>query len=130
FNYRPLDQTKREIRLLTIQANAEDDDICVNLDHISLDEADDTYDAVSYTWGPETPQYPIWIQGEPLMLRENIWRFLRHLSKRSIKTKRLWIDSICINQNDNTEKSWQVSMMGNTFKNASRVYIWLGEASE
>ncbi|KAH7071864.1 heterokaryon incompatibility protein-domain-containing protein [Paraphoma chrysanthemicola] len=130
FKFRPLDQTKREIRLLTLQPNAEDDAICVTLEHVGLDEADDTYDAVSYTWGPEMPQHPIWIGEEYLMLRENIWRFLRHSSKNGFKTQRLWIDFICINQADTFEKSGQVSMMSEIFSKASRVYIWLGQASE
>jgi hypothetical protein len=37
----------------------------------------------------------------------------------------LWIDAICINQNDLSEKGWQVSMMTDIYKNASRVVVYL-----
>jgi hypothetical protein len=40
----------------------------------------------------------------------------------------LWIDAVCINQNDTTEKSIQVTMMDIIYKRASRVLIYLGES--
>ena len=39
----------------------------------------------------------------------------------------LWIDSICINQSDIQEKNQQVRLMGEIYKKARRVLIWLGE---
>jgi hypothetical protein len=41
---------------------------------------------------------------------------------------RMWLDMICINQKDEDEKSGQVSMMGDIYKRAAKVYAWLGEA--
>ncbi|KAM6513796.1 hypothetical protein FALCPG4_015009 [Fusarium falciforme] len=38
----------------------------------------------------------------------------------------LWIDALCINQNDERERSQQVSMMDEIYSRASRVLIWLG----
>jgi len=41
----------------------------------------------------------------------------------------MWIDSICVNQNDIQEKIYQVRLMGEIFPKAERVLIWLGEIS-
>ncbi|KAK3489758.1 heterokaryon incompatibility protein-domain-containing protein [Neurospora crassa] len=39
---------------------------------------------------------------------------------------RLWIDALCINQNDNKEKSSQVGRMGTIFSSAKVVLSWIG----
>jgi Heterokaryon incompatibility protein (HET) len=40
----------------------------------------------------------------------------------------LWVDAVCINQNDEDEKSEQVSKMREIYGGATKVYAWLGEA--
>lgn len=42
----------------------------------------------------------------------------------------LWIDSICINQEDVEERNSQVKIMGDIYKNASTVVIWLGASDD
>lgn len=42
-------------------------------------------------------------------------------------SKYIWIDAICINQEDNDEKSVQVAMMDRIYRQARSVYVWLGE---
>jgi hypothetical protein len=39
---------------------------------------------------------------------------------------RLWIDAVCINQEDNEEKSWQVELMASIYAQATTTIIWLG----
>jgi Heterokaryon incompatibility protein (HET) len=39
----------------------------------------------------------------------------------------LWIDAICINQDDIDERNEQVRMMGNIYQKAERVTVWLGD---
>lgn len=41
----------------------------------------------------------------------------------------VWIDALCINQNDIEERNIHVKKMGQIYKKAKRVRIWLGEAS-
>jgi hypothetical protein len=41
----------------------------------------------------------------------------------------IWIDAICINQEDNDEKGQQVQSMAKIYAKASRVIVWLGEAA-
>ena len=38
----------------------------------------------------------------------------------------MWIDAICINQQDLLEKSRQVAMMGEIYANADTMFAWLG----
>ena len=42
----------------------------------------------------------------------------------------LWIDQICINQEDATEKSCQVQIMGSIYSSADTTYAWLGPAAD
>jgi hypothetical protein len=42
----------------------------------------------------------------------------------------LWIDAICINQNDTEERNAQVRRMLDIYKSANRVIVWLGEGTE
>lgn len=44
------------------------------------------------------------------------------------KPRTLWVDAICINQQDVPERNQQVQIMGPIFKNAGCVLVWLGEA--
>ncbi|CZR65847.1 uncharacterized protein PAC_15747 [Phialocephala subalpina] len=40
--------------------------------------------------------------------------------------KYVWIDAVCINQQDSVEKAVQVGMMGRIYKSAKSVIVWLG----
>ncbi|KAK0640583.1 hypothetical protein B0T16DRAFT_393022 [Cercophora newfieldiana] len=45
------------------------------------------------------------------------------------KPKWIWIDQICINQQDDAEKNTQISLMGNIYRNAEIVTIWAGSGN-
>ena len=51
-------------------------------------------------------------------------KYFRHAARRRV----LWVDAMCINQNDPDEKSEQVPIMGEIYSRATKVYAWLGEA--
>ena len=73
-------------------------------------------------------------------VRPNLSDALRHLRSYSgsspqqsgerPQTLVIWIDYICINQEDNDEKSAQARMMEKIYKRAESVLIWLGGESE
>ena len=50
-------------------------------------------------------------------------RRMRYVSE----TRVLWIDSVCINQNNLAERSQQVAIMTEVFQSGSKNLIWLGE---
>jgi hypothetical protein len=67
------------------------------------------------------------LDGTPYCIKKNLECALRYLrSKESPRV--LWVDAICINQNDLDEKSEQVPRMGEIYSRATKVYAWLGEA--
>ena len=42
----------------------------------------------------------------------------------------LWVDDVCINQEDNDEKSHQFGRMAEIYAAAARVVVWLGQDNE
>lgn len=46
------------------------------------------------------------------------------------KYQPLWVDALCINQNDILERNSQVSMMRTIYSRARMVLIWLGESED
>lgn len=99
---------------------------------------DPAYEALSYTWaidsdisGPqtETSKRPIICNDATLDVFKNLHNALAQLQELGWTSKPVWIDAICINQEDDVEKSVQVNMMGAIFRGASRVVVWLGQSS-
>ncbi|KAK0627771.1 heterokaryon incompatibility protein-domain-containing protein, partial [Immersiella caudata] len=88
------------------------------------------YEALSYVWGSEENQQPIWIQSNRrLSVTWNLHVALLHL-RNPFFDRILWVDAICINQDPaEREKGHQVQMMADIYANANRVVVWLGEAS-
>jgi hypothetical protein len=39
----------------------------------------------------------------------------------------LWVDAICIDQTDASEKSYQVGLMARIYMQAHQVIVWLGD---
>lgn len=91
------------------------------------------YQALSYVWGStEDAQWVFVRTGEALerlSITPNLALALRHLRSQDI-TITLWIDSICINQNDIRERNEQVSMMADIYRSADHVTVWLGPEGE
>jgi hypothetical protein len=91
------------------------------------DESDQrlNYDALSYSWDGQEPTQSISCDGTALKVTRNAATALQHLRRRESPIT-LWIDGICINQESAPEKNQQVAMMGDIYKSAIHVYIWLG----
>ncbi|KAK3334841.1 heterokaryon incompatibility protein-domain-containing protein, partial [Neurospora tetraspora] len=84
------------------------------------------YEALSYVWGSESKPCSISINGCDLPVGENLHAALLHLRDHSIE-RTIWIDAICINQEDEEEKGHQVQSIAKIYAKASRVIVWLGE---
>ncbi|KAF1984049.1 HET-domain-containing protein, partial [Aulographum hederae CBS 113979] len=87
------------------------------------------YEAVSYTWGPIDEKGTVTYAGRRILVGKNVEALLRRFRLKD-NTRLLWIDALCINQEDHSEKSEQVAMMDVIYQGASRVLIYLGEADE
>lgn len=74
------------------------------------------YEALSYCWGPDVIYDSIEINGHQVPVRRGLWAALHHLRYLSGGKERvLWIDAICINQDDLSERSHQVAIVGPNF---------------
>jgi hypothetical protein len=64
--------------------------------------------------------------GHPAAITENLFSAL-HRMYDQFGSKAIWIDQICIDQNNLEERSNQVQIMGSIFQKAKQVVVWLGE---
>lgn len=74
----------------------------------------------------------LWDETHPLHSSHNVWRgFARNVQEHDLafnpRSEWLWIDALCINQDDNAERSSQVQFMRDIYRSATTVRIWFGE---
>jgi hypothetical protein len=169
--YKPLDSSRREIRVLWICPNAttstaegnpegksdrdsEQDEAPIRVELVTVSLLDKpAYVALSYVWGsPEDVGPRIFVNDQEFGVRRNLHDCLLALQRKRIGTKPdtngpahdaggedevgflrgipLWIDALCINQDDIAERSHQVLLMGDIFRNAAGVVSWLGSKED
>ncbi|KAF1835199.1 HET-domain-containing protein [Decorospora gaudefroyi] len=118
YTYEPLDPGS-VIRLLRLRK--EGDQIRYDLCTCSLLDPPQ-YAALSYTWGAPTPTFAHTLNGNKrITVRENLHKFLEHYREEGY----LWIDQICIDQSNVSERNHQVSLMKEIYCKASFVNVWL-----
>ncbi|KID93568.1 Ankyrin and HET domain protein, partial [Metarhizium majus ARSEF 297] len=130
YQYLPLE--KSQLRVLTLLAGEFDDHLTGVLTHeqfLPANSAVPKYEAISYFWGDQRDMATIAIsQGRHQrrkLIRPGLATALRHL-RRQDQPRNLWCDSICINQDDLVERAAQVLLMGEVYREADRVIVWLG----
>jgi len=130
FPYSPLDQESREIRILVLDPGTSGSRISFHLKTASFKNERHflEYEALSYEWGDSTRDKQIFIRDHAIEVRENLWYALDALRLPN-EPRFLWIDAICINQNDISERNHQVQQMADIYSQASRVLVWLGTAT-
>ena len=87
------------------------------------------YHAISYTWGDDLATTTIDVDGVPHEIRHNLFGCLLQLRARSYSSH-VWVDAISIRQDDLVEKGQQVGMIGDIFRKAERVLVWVGEHAD
>ena len=83
------------------------------------------YSCLSYVWGTDAPTRRIRLNGSPYWIRRNLWDFLVFARERHCSTW-FWIDALCIDQENVTERNHQVQQMGQIFPQAEKVFAWFG----
>ncbi|KAF4335047.1 heterokaryon incompatibility [Fusarium beomiforme] len=141
------------IRLLSLYWSEKQGPVICSIDTFELDSAP-PFAALSYSWGKD-PGEPYWIycDGQRIPVRVNLFRALNSLSEppmliirqenhplkksefhgpetclepeTNYRIRRLWVDALCINQEDNVEKPAQVQEMGRIYSKAARVISWV-----
>ncbi|KAF2132337.1 hypothetical protein P153DRAFT_429489 [Dothidotthia symphoricarpi CBS 119687] len=127
-----------------------------NSDDHTVSEAHNTkYTALSYTWGAaiegenEDVDEP-WIVvihettrdddgtekaiATSIAIQQNLATYLKalssfHMRNGLVLSFAIWIDAISIDQTNDEERTIQISLMGNIYREALQVHIWLGESN-
>lgn len=122
----------RNIRLLRIELDTYKAPIRCNLMEASLDDPP-PYEALSYAWGDPNITQVMICNDKPVQATVNLIRALRKIrlglfrDSNRYRPSYLWVDSICINQEDTSERNSQVQLMRDVFADARRVLVWLGD---
>ncbi|KAI8315340.1 hypothetical protein K4K61_002052 [Colletotrichum sp. SAR11_59] len=95
--------------------------------HHSLKNID--YEALSYVWGDASPSKHILIEEHTVPITINLHSALVHL-RHSSEARTLWVDALCIDQSTHGERNQQVMIMGDIYRSASQVVVWLGVAAD
>jgi hypothetical protein len=122
-------------RVLVIEPGTRDEQISCTLEPMEIlgvREQDEStpverhlYEALSYTWGDATKCQTIECNGKHFGVSQNLFDALINI-RLSDKKRTIWIDALCINQENNAEKSEQVQYMYAIYRAATRVIVWLG----
>jgi ankyrin repeat protein len=126
FGYEPIDLEGCSFRLLQLRQGMNGPIEC-HLFDARLDSIIE-YDALSYTWGGSEQPYEIKINDSTMPVTVNLSQALWDL-RHPDKDRLLWVDAICINQEDIKERGHQVKHMASIYKRAEQVIVWLGRST-
>lgn len=87
------------------------------------------YTALSYAWGNGNGNLPICIGDTIVRVSINLEAALQELRDEQDDLM-LWVDQLCINQEDEEEKGQQVKEMKNIYAQAAHVITWIGVAAD
>ncbi|KAI1462029.1 heterokaryon incompatibility protein-domain-containing protein [Annulohypoxylon moriforme] len=130
FVYPPL-TSPRHIRILEVQHDEDElSPLRCKLRDIDIDDdARIPYAALSYTWGQPNLSEPLILDNAIKLITPNLSGALRRF-RHVGRLRWIWVDAVCINQDDDEEKSVQIPFMSSIYHDASYVMVWLGDKSE
>jgi hypothetical protein len=140
YTYSPL-EAANGLRLLTIDAVGENrGELRCTMKHFSFDTAP-PYGALSYEWGNTGFKKRLILNNKHFDVGENLRNALWYLAtmeffiSSDVRGPRntnhrltwLWVDALCIDQRNTAERNHQVRLMGDIYKNAIEVFVWLAQ---
>lgn len=137
YEYRHMRAGPNNIRLLQILPGTGDAEIFCQVFQYTLriEKAFGLYEALSYVWGDSTDPQQIYVKNAEdeqyctFSVTRNLFAALRRLRDADLP-RTVWIDAICINQNDLEERASQVQIMARIYAYAVSVTVWLGEEAD
>ena len=125
YRYQPVKRNGR-IRLLHLKPGSGEDALSCSLRIVSLSKAP-PYEAISYAWGDPVFSASILCSRKcSLAITENLSAALYQFRYPG-RERVLWVDAICINQQDVDERNRQIRLMSSIYGKAKQVLVWLGE---
>jgi hypothetical protein len=131
YAYDSIDES--QMRILTVNPGSKEAQLTCSLD-VCVRGDPEEYDALSYVWGDEDASKKLYIRHEGtlnryVMVTPNLLTIIKTMRSDS-SPRRIWIDALCINQEDLEEKNTQVPMMSRTYGDAACVRVWLGKEQD
>ncbi|KAH9208645.1 heterokaryon incompatibility protein-domain-containing protein, partial [Leptodontidium sp. 2 PMI_412] len=127
YQYRPIG-LPYELRMLELLPGYGDEPVQIRLLHHPLSSLPEC-EALSYEWGSPERDHEIFCEGKVLKVTSNLLAALkrsRPSGQPVQKPRLLWIDALCINQEDIDERSEQVKLMTEIYRNVGRTLVWIG----
>ncbi|CAN9343177.1 unnamed protein product [Alternaria sp. RS040] len=127
-----------DFRLMELQPGDEAEPLVCRLMRVGIGRPP-PYEALSYTWGRSTDVFTLYQEPEisdssgtlktVSKITRGLYEALLQLRQRT-KPRILWVDAICIDQENLKERGEQVEIMRQIYANAARVVVWLGPADD
>lgn len=126
--YSPLNESENEFRLLRILPSSSfDASIECRLSTHSLKQSTQ-FIAFSYVWGDASDTEEIVVNGQRKSVTRNLFQLLQHARFALVSEHNdppFWINALCINQADVSERNHQVQLMGSIYSSSFFVVAWL-----
>jgi hypothetical protein len=143
--HKPL-PSEDHIRLMKFNGNDSSASVSATLEAHKLVEEPIQYTTLSYSWatqsGDDSPRCAILVDGKRLAITQNLHDGLVHIRRRWTQqlypeshpqrgsTPLLWIDAVCIDQQNVAERNAQVAMMAKIYARSCAMVIWLGQSPD
>ena len=125
YEYEPLNG--RQIRILRLLPGRGWMRLEAEIETIEVEDGESqSFEALSYVWGSDDKTDAIYIKGAPKRITTSLSSLLCRLRQPN-QSRRLWVDGVCINQDNLEEKGRQIELMATIYSVASRVLVDLGE---
>ena len=129
YDYEPLAADDGSFRLLELElADRVDDSIKAKLRNANLNNKLDRFAALSYMWGTPGDRVTITLDRKDFFVQANLSRFLRQI--RRFGYSNIWVDAICVDPNNISEREQQVGLTQRIYPQAKHVLAYLGEAAD
>ncbi|OAK98292.1 HET-domain-containing protein, partial [Phaeosphaeriaceae sp. SRC1lsM3a] len=126
YHYHPLKEMEfRLVKVLPERMSV----LKTELLHQSLDDSLD-YIAISYAWGDSMDTEELFLDGAKVPVATSLYYALTAVRRKKSEVL-VWVDALCIDQQNADERATQVRLMGHIYSKATSVAVWLGpEADE
>ncbi|PMD40914.1 HET-domain-containing protein [Hyaloscypha variabilis F] len=115
-----------QIRLLRVaHSTANPGETEYSLTHVFLGDFPQ-YKALSYCWGNPQDLVLIKVNGFEVKVTRSLHEALQMFRNETLDIEALWVDALCINQEDVDERNHQVLRMSSIYRQAQAVLAWLG----